>query len=121
MAESYGQGGAVIWSSDQRIIQKYSQVLRSSLQVNGEDNTEGGDQITWDVFLFMYSCLRCVCLPVSQHTVVHDYDRLFIWLLFSVHVVAIVPFRALFSACRSNVWPDLAMVTLLFVEPSGHC
>lgn len=123
LAESYGQGGAVIWPSDQRIIQKYSQVLRSSLQVNGEDNTEGGDQITWDVFLFMYNCLRCAlfaCL-ISQHTVVHDYDHLFIWLIFSVHVVATVPFRALFSACRSNVWPVLAMVTLLFVEPSGHC
>lgn len=66
----------------------------------------------------------CVCLSHNAllHCItLHDYDHLFIWLLFSVHVVAIVPFRALFSACRSNVWPDLAMVTLLFVEPSGHC
>lgn len=44
----------------------------------------------------------CACL-VSQHTVVHDYDNLFIWLLFSVHVIAIVPFRPLYSARRSNV------------------
>lgn len=73
------------------------------------------------MFSLLCTVVYGVCLPVSQHTVVHDYDNLFIWLSFSVHVVATVPFRALFSACRSSVWPVLAMVTLLFVEPSGHC
>lgn len=48
------------------------------------------------MFSLLCAVVYGVCLPVSQHTVVHDYDNLFIWLPFSVHVVAIVPFRALF-------------------------